>query len=44
MRKGNNNSENQRLIYFLYIENQEKLDSLRNVIREFNKLLKNFDY
>ena len=38
--KGNNNSQNQSLIYLLYVENQQELDSLRNVIREFNKLLK----
>jgi len=43
IRKGNNNSENQNIMYFLYIENQKELDSLRNVIREFNKRLKNFD-
>jgi len=41
--KGNNNSENQNLIYDLYVENQQELDSLRNVIREFNKLLKNLN-
>jgi hypothetical protein len=43
IRKGNNNSENQNIMYLLYIENQKELDSLRNVIREFNKRLKNFD-
>jgi hypothetical protein len=41
--KGNNNSENQSLIYLLYVENQQELDSLRKVIREFHKLLKNLN-
>jgi hypothetical protein len=41
--KGYSNSENQSTIYLLYIENQKELDSLRNVIREFNKRLKNLD-
>jgi hypothetical protein len=43
MRKGYSNSENQSIMYFLYIENQKELDSLRNVIREFNKRLKDFN-
>ena len=42
-RKGSNNSENQALIYLLYIEHNGQLAFLRNIIYEFKKLLKELE-
>ena len=41
--KGNNDSENQALIYLLYIENNEQLFFLRNIIHELKKLLQELE-
>ena len=41
--KGSNDSENQALIYLLYIEHKEELVFLRDIINEFNKLFKELD-
>jgi hypothetical protein len=41
--KGSNDSENQALIYLLYVEYKEELTFLRNIINELKKFLKEFD-
>ena len=41
--KGSNDSENQALIYLLYVEYNEELAFLRNIINELKKFLKEFD-
>jgi hypothetical protein len=41
--KGSNDSENQSLIYLLYIENNGQLFFLRNIIYELKKLLQELD-
>jgi hypothetical protein len=41
--KGSNDSENQALIYLLYVEYKEELTFLRKIINELKKFLKEFD-
>jgi hypothetical protein len=41
--KGSNDSENQVLIYLLYVEYNEELTFLRNIINELKNFLKEFD-
>jgi hypothetical protein len=41
--KGSNDSENQALIYLLYVDYNEELTFLRNIINELKKFLKEFD-
>ena len=43
MHKGSNDSENQSLIYLLYVEHHEELTFLRNIINELKKFLNEFD-
>lgn len=42
--KGSNDSENQVLIYLLYVEYNEELTFLRNIINELKNFLKEFDW